>query len=151
MIMTNLTRTQSAEMWELISKGGLRDIEADRPLEQLGGMSPMEFVEQVATKILAANACEPKSRSAQITIAAGLGGTMPDLEMEIRRAISVLSDFHDGVTIVESQVKLSKDAIRVAVRLVQSFLGYDETKNPDPKMYEERARQVREFLKSKRI
>ena len=76
---------------------------------------------------------------------------MPDLEMEIRRAISVLSDFHDGVTIVESQVKLSKDAIRIAVRLVQSCLGYDETKNPDPKMYEERARQVREFLKSKRI
>lgn len=149
--MTNLTRAQSTEMWELISKGGLRDIEAHRLLEQLGGMSPLEFVEQVAAKILAANACEPKSRPAQIAMAAGLGGTMPDLEAEIRRAISVLSDFHGGVTIVESRIKLSKNEMRIAVNLVQSFLGYDESKNPDPKMYGERARQVRDFLKSKRI
>ena len=90
--MTNLNRTQSIEMWELISKGGLRDVEGQCPISELGDMSPLEFVEQVAAKMLAANACEAKSRWAQIVMAAGLGGKMPDTETVIRRAVSVLCD-----------------------------------------------------------
>jgi hypothetical protein len=119
--MTNLNRTQSIEMWELISKGGLRDVEGQCPIRELGDMSPLEFVEQVAAKMLAANACEAKSRWAQIAMAAGLGGKMPDTESVIRRAILVLRDFDDGATVVEGQVDLSADAIKKAVNLVRSF------------------------------
>jgi hypothetical protein len=149
--MTNLTRTQSAEMWKLISKGGLMDIEANRPLEKLGGMSPMEFVEQVAAKILVADTYTAKSRPTQIAMAAGLGGKISDTEMEIRRAVSVLCDFHDGATVVEGQIRLSTDAMKIAVKLMRIFLGYDETKNSDPQSYEDRSRQVRNWLEFQRM
>lgn len=149
--MTNLNRTQSIKMWELISKGVLKDTEAEWPIEFLGGMSPMQFIEQVASKMVIANTCSPKSRPAQIVMAAGLGGKMNHTEIEMRRAIEIICDFHDGASVVEGKVELSADAMFKAVNLMRSLLGYRETENPDEKLDEERFRQVREFLKSKRM
>ena len=150
--MTNLTRAQSLEMWKLVAQGALRSTDhAQQPLSEMGNVTVMEFIERVADNILKADECKPKSRSAQLVIALGLQGKMHDTEIEIRRAIDVLCDFHDGVTVVDGQIELSAQAMQSAVNLLRSRFGYHEKNNPDQKVYQERARQVREFLKHKRI
>jgi len=149
--MTNLTRAQSLEMWKLVAQGALRSREAQQPLREMGDMTVMEFIERIAHNILVADDYEPTSRLTQLVMALGLQGKMHDTEMEIRSAIGLLVDFHDGVTVVDGQIKLSAQAMQSAVNLLRSRLGYHEKNNPDQKVYQERARQVREFLKHKRI
>jgi hypothetical protein len=150
--MTNLTRAQSLEMWKLVAQGALRSTDhAQQPMNEMGNVTVMEFIERVAVNILKADECGPTSRLAQLVIALGLQGKMHDTEMEIRRAIGILCDFHDGVTAVDGQIELSAQAMQSAVNQLRSRLGYHEITNPDQKDYQERSRQVREFLKHKRI
>jgi hypothetical protein len=139
-------------MWKQVARGDLRITDqTQQPLSEMGNMTVMEFIERVADKILIADECEPTLRSAQLVIALGLQGKMHDTEMEIRRAIGILCDFHDGVTVVDGQIELNAKAMQSAVNQLRSRLGYHEITNPDQKVYQERARQVREFLKHKRI
>jgi len=149
--MPNLTRAQSLEMWKLVAQGALRSREAQQPLREMGDMTVLEFIERTAHNILIADEYEPTLRLTQLVMALGLQGKMHDTEMEIRSAIGLLVDFHDGVTVVDGQIKLSAQAMQSAVNLLRSRLGYHEKNNPDQKVYQERARQVREFLKHKRI
>jgi len=149
--MPNLTRAQSLEMWKLVAQGALRSREAQQPLREMGDMTVLEFIERIAHNILIADEYEPTLRLTQLVMALGLQGKMHDTEMEIRSAIGLLVDFHDGVTVVDGQIKLSAQAMQSAVNLLRSRLGYHEKNNPDQKVYQERARQVREFLKHKRI
>ena len=149
--MPNLTRAQSLEMWKLVAQGALRSRAAQQPLREMGDMTVLEFIERTAHNILMADEYEPTLRLTQLVMALGLQGKMHDTEMEIRSAIGLLVDFHDGVTVVDGQIKLSAQAMQSAVNLLRSRLGYHEKNNPDQKVYQERARQVREFLKHKRI
>lgn len=129
-----MSRAENLQIWQFIADGIFRDIGVSQEQEDA-----LQFIEQVAAKILSADKADANQRAELIKDAVGLGGRLDPAELDKRKAIEVVNDFFSEFS--------EREQLKIAVGLYREKLGFPG--DLDEATDEERVRQLKAYLKKK--